>query len=61
MGNNSHGQLGIGEPYVEQKYSPVLVDSLLNFKPQSIACGKAHTLVATRVGDVFAWGLNENG
>jgi alpha-tubulin suppressor-like RCC1 family protein len=61
MGNNTHGQLGIGEPYVEQKYSPVLVDTLLNFKPQSISCGKAHTLVATRVGDCFAWGLNENG
>ncbi|MFO0117872.1 MAG: RCC1-like domain-containing protein [bacterium] len=26
-----------------------------------MSCGKAHTLVATRVGDVFAWGLNENG
>jgi hypothetical protein len=33
MGNNAWGQLGIGEPYVEQKYSPVLVDALLNFKP----------------------------
>lgn len=26
-----------------------------------IACGRAHTLVTTRIGDVFAWGLNDNG
>jgi len=27
------GQLGIDDPYIEQKYSPVLVEALLNLSP----------------------------
>ena len=33
MGSNTQGQLGINDPCLEQKCSPVLVDGLLNFKP----------------------------
>jgi hypothetical protein len=33
MGSNEHGQLGVGDPCLEQKCSPVLVDFLLNYKP----------------------------
>ena len=61
MGRNDNGQLGINQPYVEAKHSPSLVDSLLNFKLQAVACGKSHTLVLTRQGDVFSWGNNDFG
>jgi len=61
MGDNSHGQLGVGDPYLNQKFSPVLIDALLNFKPQSVSCGAYHTVVCTKLGDSFAWGLNEHG
>jgi len=33
MGSNTQGQLGIDDPSLDQKCSPVLVDLLLNFKP----------------------------
>lgn len=61
MGRNDSGQLGINQPYIEAKHSPVLVDSLLNFKLQAVSCGKLHTLVLTSLGDVFAWGNNDFG
>ena len=61
MGRNDTGQLGINQPYVEAKHSPVLVDTLLNFKLQAVSCGKSHTLVLTRLGDVYAWGNNDFG
>lgn len=61
MGGNDQGQLGLNEPYVEFKQSPMLIDSLLNLKPQGISCGANHTLVHTKSGDVFAWGSNEYG
>ena len=61
MGRNDSGQLGINQPFVDAKHSPVLVDSLLNYKLQAVSCGKSHTLVMTRLGDVFAWGNNDFG
>ena len=61
MGRNDNGQLGIGQHFVEAKHSPVLVDSLLNLKLQAVSCGKSHTLVMTRLGDVYAWGNNDFG
>ena len=61
MEDNSLSQLGVNEPYLEQEFSPVLVDALLNFKPVQISCGQSHTLVRTKVGDTFAWGQNEYG
>ena len=61
MGSNNTGQLGINMPYVEAKHSPVLVDSLLNFKLQAVSCGRNHTLVLTRLGDAMSWGNNDFG
>jgi alpha-tubulin suppressor-like RCC1 family protein len=61
MGHNEFGQLGINEPYLEMKQSPVLVDQLLNLQPVEISCGSLHTLVVTKQGDAFAWGSNEFG
>lgn len=39
----------------------MLVDGLLNFKPVQVSCGAFHTVVRTKIGDVFAWGQNEYG
>lgn len=46
---------------LEHKFSPCLVDGLLNLRPSSVACGEFHTLVVTQAGDALAWGLNEDG
>lgn len=61
MGSNTQGQLGINEPCLEQKCSPVLVDCLLNYKPTQVVCGSYHSVVRTKQGDCFAWGQNEFG
>ena len=61
MGCNMFGQLGINEPFLDNKFSPVLVDQLLNMNPLTVSCGALHTVVMTAKGDVFAWGSNEFG
>lgn len=61
MGSNNQGQLGIDDPSLDQKCSPVLVDLLLNFKPLQVVCGSNHTIVKTKTGDAFSWGSNEWG
>ena len=44
MGSNGQGQLGIDDPYMTQKTSPVLVEVLVQHKPSMIACGNNHIL-----------------
>ena len=61
MGDNTVGQLGINENMLEYKYSPCLVDGLINLRPSFVACGDHHCIVVTEVGDALAWGLNEDG
>lgn len=61
MGCNGEGQLGVNDQAVESKNSPVLVDSLLNYKPLEVTCGAHHTIVRTKTGECFAWGLNDQG
>jgi hypothetical protein len=61
MGANTQGQLGVDDPVLEQKCSPVLVDLLLNFKPLLVVCGSFHTIVKTKGGEAFSWGSNEWG
>jgi len=58
MGSNSNGQLGINDPYIQQKYSPVLVEGLLDKQALQVKCGDVHTVVLCRGGDCFAWGNN---
>jgi alpha-tubulin suppressor-like RCC1 family protein len=43
MGDNSQGQLGIGN-HISLKPNPVLVDSLTSLEVIDIACGESHTL-----------------
>ena len=47
MGDNSVGQLGINEPYLDKKVSPVIVEALLPFKTRSVSCGDEHTVVCS--------------
>lgn len=61
MGSNKLGQLGIDSEQIEQKFTPTLVEALMNFRPIQISCGDFHTVVCTQSGDVFSWGLNESG
>jgi alpha-tubulin suppressor-like RCC1 family protein len=46
---------------VQQKYSPLLVESLIGKEPKDVKCGDLHALVVTRNGDVYAWGGNDYG
>lgn len=65
MGSNAYGQLGIGDPTVKFKNSPVLVDSFLNNQMVpgilSVACGFSHTVACTTIGTVYTWGQGEFG
>ena len=48
MGKNNKGQLGIGDPKIEESPSPILVQKPLAMRrPSSISCGSAHTLACT--------------
>ncbi len=61
MGSNLQGQLGIDDPYIAHRYSPVLVESLLHQRPVSLTCGAQHSLCLGASGDVYSWGNNDNG
>ena len=61
MGSNSSGQLGINDPYTTQKFSPVLVEVLLDKAPMDVKCGDVHSMVLCRSGDVYSWGNNDYG
>ena len=61
MGSNSSGQLGINDPYIQQKYSPVLIEVLLDKYPLQVKCGDVHSLVLCRSGEVYSWGNNDYG
>ena len=43
------------------KSSPVLVEQLLGIKFVDLSCGGSHTVVATDVGDAYAWGEGRYG
>ena len=61
MGSNSCGQLGINDPYSQQKYSPVLIESMLDKNPFQVKCGDFHSLVVCDNGETYAWGSNKYG
>ena len=49
MGSNVNGQLGINDRETKLKNSPILVESLMDKKPISIACGSTHTVMCTGI------------
>ena len=62
MGTNSLGQLGIIDKSGScNKFSPILIEDLMDQDPYDVACGNNHSLVLTRYGTVFAWGHNHHG
>ena len=46
---------------LDLKCSPVLVESLVNYKVIDVSCGQFHTIVLTHDGEAFAWGSNKFG
>ena len=61
MGSNRYGQLGDGDSNTLVKYSPILIESLMDQDASEVQCGNYHTLLQTRYGKVFAWGNNDYG
>lgn len=58
MGNNSHGQLGIGDHAVKLKNTPTLVESspFIDNVVVKVSCGNFHSLALTESGKAFSWG-----
>ncbi|XP_077393631.1 RCC1 and BTB domain-containing protein 1 isoform X2 [Festucalex cinctus] len=58
-GNNTNGQLGIGN--TSNQLSPCRILELPAIYVQQIVCGYAHTLALTDEGVLYAWGSNTYG
>jgi alpha-tubulin suppressor-like RCC1 family protein len=42
-------------------FSPQPITALSGVAVRQVACGDAHTLVATEAGELYAFGRNQNG
>lgn len=58
-GNGGRGQLGVGA--AKEILRPFLVTSLRSHPMRMVACGGAHTIVCSDLGEVWAWGANDHG
>jgi len=58
-GNNSKGQLGMGNRTTQIR--PQKIELNNNQIIKSISCGECHSLLLTTVGDIYAFGCNEFG
>lgn len=58
-GFGGQGQLGLG--IIENKYEPVLVQSLLGKFIKMVAAGVNHSLCLTERGDIYSCGYNAKG
>ena len=58
-GDNSYGQLGLGDR--NKRQLPIVIDSLSSCQIISIACGENHSLVIDIFNRVFAFGDNCHG
>ena len=61
MGSNEHGQLGLGDVTVTAKYSPVLIETMMDKDPVQVQCGNDHSVVIGAKGKCYAWGNNQYG
>jgi alpha-tubulin suppressor-like RCC1 family protein len=61
MGLNNHGQLGNGDPAIQQQSTPMLVESLELSLTKQICCSKASTFAVLDNGDLYSWGSGKNG
>ena len=61
MGSNRSGQLGIRDPVVDYKCSPVLIEQMMGHKIEGISCGGSHTVAFTSRGEAYSWGEGRYG
>jgi alpha-tubulin suppressor-like RCC1 family protein len=61
IGSNRDGKLGLGHVNPIETFCPSLVEGLVGFKAEQVACGWTHTIVLTKEGGVFAWGAGNYG
>ncbi len=61
FGSNSEGRLGLGDKSVAQSSTPCLVESLCRQRATQVACGWGHTAAVLDNGDIYTWGVGENG
>lgn len=47
--------------YLYLSNTPTLIEPLKDKKPFSVCCGKNHTLLLLSDGEVYSWGLNDEG
>ncbi|OQR98990.1 hypothetical protein ACHHYP_07422 [Achlya hypogyna] len=58
-GGNAHGQLGLEA--CEPSFAPQRVVALQGINVRKVACGAMHSVVATNLGEVYAWGCGDGG
>ncbi|XP_059098839.1 probable E3 ubiquitin-protein ligase HERC4 isoform X1 [Tigriopus californicus] len=61
FGDNTYGQLGLGNDGGDRVLTPQPIESLSGLPIKKIACGGYHCVVVTMSGAVFAWGRNNHG
>lgn len=61
MGENDHGQLGLGDSV--SRNTPTLIEALKNAgeKMATIECGFGHVIAKSSLGKVYTWGWGERG
>lgn len=59
MGQNDHGQLGLGSR--SEKLTPVLVQELSTHHVVAVAAGAAHCVAVNVPGQTFVWGRGDSG
>ena len=58
-GENSHGELGIGNN--EDQDYPKLVYPIQEYVVVAMSAGRSHSAVVTKCGELFTWGHNPDG
>jgi len=61
MGSNKYGKLATNKlekrgGVKKSSSNPCLVEGLLKFQAKQVSCGRDHTAVLTRDGEMFTWG-----
>ncbi|KAL0485287.1 ultraviolet-B receptor UVR8 [Acrasis kona] len=58
-GNNSNGQLGLGD--LDMRYTPELITYLSNEVVTDVSAGMAQCVCSTQNNDIYVWGHNSRG